>query len=77
MHIELSEVTKRYGRTRALDAVSLTFEPGEIVAVVAANGAGKTTLLRCLATLAAPDRGEILCDREPLQQNWTTMSPMK
>jgi ABC-type multidrug transport system ATPase subunit len=68
MHIELREVTKRYGRTRALDAVSLTFEPGEIVAVVGANGAGKTTLLRCLATLAAPDRGEVRCDQEPLQR---------
>src|ERR1041385_2981510 len=53
MRIELKEVTKSYGRMCALDKVSLTIEPGQIVAVLGPNGAGKSTLLRCLAGIAA------------------------
>ncbi len=62
MRIELHGVLKAYRSLRALDHVTLTFEPGQIVGVLGANGAGKTTLLRCLAGLAVPDKGEILCD---------------
>ena len=57
MRIELIGLTKRYRSRVALDDVSLIVEPGQIVAIVGANGAGKTTLLRCLASIAAPDRG--------------------
>jgi ABC-type multidrug transport system ATPase subunit len=60
----LESLSKRFGRLRALDGVSLTLEPGQIVAVLGANGAGKTTLLRCLSAIAAPDSGHILYDGE-------------
>jgi ABC-type multidrug transport system ATPase subunit len=62
MKIELRGVTKTYGKTRALDGVSLSIPPGQIVAVLGSNGSGKTTLLRCLAGLATPRRGSILFD---------------
>lgn len=62
MKIELWNVTKRYGRTRALDSVTLEFEPGRITAVLGPNGAGKTTLLRCLAGIVAPDTGSVYYD---------------
>jgi len=64
MEITLESVSKRFGSLRALDAVSLTLAPGQIVAVVGPNGAGKTTLLRCLSAIAAPDAGRIFYDGE-------------
>ena len=47
--VVLRNVTVRYGRLAALDAVSGAFEPGSLTAVVGANGAGKSTLLAAIA----------------------------
>ena len=46
--IEISHLTKRYGRRTALASLSLTIYPGEVTLLLGANGAGKSTLLRCL-----------------------------
>jgi ABC-type multidrug transport system ATPase subunit len=64
MRIALKDASKSYGPLVALDRLSLEIEPGQIVALVGPNGAGKTTLLRCLAGLAALDRGTITYDGE-------------
>ena len=56
--VELTGVTKTYGRTRALDAVDLSFDRG-VTGLLGPNGAGKTTLLRIVATSIAADGGEV------------------
>ncbi len=69
MKIELSGVSKRFGKTVALDRVRLEFVPGQIIALLGPNGAGKTTLLRCLSGIAAPDRGEVLYDEQSFRRD--------
>jgi ABC-2 type transport system ATP-binding protein len=64
MQIALESLTKRFGSLRALENISLTIHPGQIVGILGPNGAGKTTLLRCLSAIAAPDSGRILYDGE-------------
>jgi ABC-2 type transport system ATP-binding protein len=56
--IELSEVTKSYRSTRAVDGISVTFGRG-VTGLLGPNGAGKTTLLRIIATVLAADGGTI------------------
>jgi ribose transport system ATP-binding protein len=52
-------VSKRYGRTLALDDVTIVLSPGEVHALVGHNGAGKSTLLRLFAGVERPDSGRI------------------
>lgn len=54
----LNGVSKRFGRTVALDEVSLEAPPGTVVALLGENGAGKTTSLKILLGLCDPDRGD-------------------
>src|SRR3954466_16126038 len=57
--IEASGLSKRYGKTIALDGLDLLAERGEVVAVLGPNGAGKTTFVRAVATLLRPDAGTL------------------
>ncbi len=53
--LALARVTKRFGRTLALDGVAISFAPGEVHALVGENGAGKSTLLGIIAGFVRPD----------------------
>ncbi len=57
--LSLSGVTKRFSGTLALDDVSLTCAPGEVLALVGENGAGKSTIVKILAGSFPPDAGAI------------------
>ncbi|HOE97081.1 MAG TPA: sulfate ABC transporter ATP-binding protein [Candidatus Sumerlaeota bacterium] len=59
MSIRLTGITRSFGSFKALDAVNLTVEEGELLALLGPSGSGKTTLLRIIAGLDAcdPDRG--------------------
>lgn len=57
--LQIAGLTKRYGRTVAVENLSFEVSPGEVLALLGPNGAGKTTTLTCLAGLVRPDAGEI------------------
>jgi len=59
-------VRKRFDDRTILAGASLTLAPGEVVLLAGANGSGKTTFARIVATLIAPDDGEITLDDEPI-----------
>ncbi|HSU54187.1 MAG TPA: ABC transporter ATP-binding protein [Candidatus Dormibacteraeota bacterium] len=61
-HLQISNLTKRFGRTCALDNVCLRVERGTVLALLGPNGAGKSTLFGCLLGLTRPTRGDILLD---------------
>jgi len=57
--LELDGLAKVFGRTRAVDGVSLSIAPGQFVGVIGRSGAGKSTLLRMINRLAEPSVGSI------------------
>jgi ABC-2 type transport system ATP-binding protein len=65
VNIELSGITRKFGRNTAVDGVSLEVGPG-VCGLLGPNGAGKTSLLRMLATILPPSSGTLrLLDRDP------------
>jgi ABC-2 type transport system ATP-binding protein len=58
--IEARGLSKRYGRTVAVDGLSFVVAPGRVTGFVGPNGAGKTTTMRMILGLARPDAGEVL-----------------
>lgn len=57
--IEVASLTKAYGALRAVDDLTFTVQPGEVLGLLGQNGAGKTTTLRCLAGIIPPTSGTI------------------
>ena len=57
--IEISGLTKRYGKHTVLDGIDLRVVQGQIAAIVGPSGAGKSTLARCINLLERPTSGSI------------------
>src|SRR5512133_1738989 len=55
--IEIKELTKYYGKVKALDHITMKIEEGEIFGFIGPNGAGKTTTIRILLNLIFPSSG--------------------
>ena len=60
--ISVENISKSFGRVKALDHVSFEVERGELFGLIGPDGAGKTTLFRLLATLLTPDSGSASVD---------------
>lgn len=56
--IEVSHVSKSYGKVKALDDVSFNVGKGEVFGLIGPDGAGKTSMFRILCTLLLPDAGK-------------------
>ncbi len=66
--VHLRDVSRHYGRRRALAKTSLTFARGEIVGLFGPNGAGKSTMLGLLSTLMRPTTGAIHFGDRPARE---------
>ncbi|MFH1236463.1 MAG: ABC transporter ATP-binding protein [Parcubacteria group bacterium] len=57
--VEVSNLTKYFGKTKAVDGISFSVEPGEVFGFLGPNGAGKTTTIRCMMDFIRPTGGSI------------------
>jgi branched-chain amino acid transport system ATP-binding protein len=60
--LEIRGLTKDFGGVRAVDALDLDVDEGEIVSVIGPNGAGKTTLFNLVTGMIQPDHGQVVFD---------------
>ncbi len=69
--IELSGLTKAFGRHMAVDGLSLSVPQGSVYGFIGPNGSGKTTTLRMIMNILCPDGGDIHVFGQPLDQSCT------
>ncbi len=67
--LEVRELTKLYGRVAAVDELSFSVGPGEVVGLLGPNGSGKSTTVKILAGLLEPSSGKVLFDGNPIQDD--------
>ena len=68
-HLEIKELSARYGRLDVLHGVTFAVGRGEVVSLIGPSGSGKSTLLRVLMGLTHPTGGEVRVDGEPVNYN--------
>ena len=67
--LELKNVTKTFGTTKALDDLTMTVPKGTVYGLVGPNGAGKSTAIRCIVGVYRPDGGQVLVDGGAVYEN--------
>lgn len=65
--LEVKSICRHYGDLKAVDNVSFTISPGEVVGLLGHNGAGKTTIMKMLSGYLEPDTGEILYQNQSIK----------
>src|SRR5258706_16241636 len=64
--LKVIRLSKHFGGVQALREVSLSLQPGKVLALVGENGAGKSTLINIISGLFAPDDGSVELEGKPL-----------
>lgn len=67
--LDALDITKTFGKFRALDALTMHVEKGAVYGLVGPNGAGKSTLIRCLTGVFRPDSGAALLEGQRIFEN--------
>ncbi|OIR02907.1 putative ABC transporter ATP-binding protein YxlF [mine drainage metagenome] len=65
-----SNVSKQFGKLKALDNVSVTCKKGECIALIGPNGSGKTTLIKSILGMVVPDSGFITFNEKNILHDW-------
>lgn len=66
---EMRDIKKSYGTKRALDGLSMTIEPNEVLGLLGDNGAGKSTLIKIMSGIVPFDEGEVFANGEAAPLN--------
>lgn len=67
--IKINNVTKHFGKFRALNDITLQMNAGECIALIGPNGCGKTTLIKSILGMVLPEKGEILFDDKSIRND--------
>ena len=65
-----NNVTKTFGKLKALDNVSVNCQRGQTIALIGPNGSGKTTLIKSILGMVVPDSGFITFDQDNILHTW-------
>lgn len=68
--ISARNISKQFGKLKALDNVNIECGKGECVALIGPNGSGKTTLIKSILGMVVPDGGEILFNNKNISNDW-------
>ncbi|KNZ41108.1 ABC transporter ATP-binding protein [Acetobacterium bakii] len=71
--LEIIDLTKKYKKLTAVDALNLTIKDGEFFGLLGPNGAGKTTTVRMISTLTPKTSGDIVIGGESIDRNLTSI----
>ncbi|MFA1822223.1 ABC transporter ATP-binding protein [Virgibacillus oceani] len=75
--LTVENVSKKYGNVSALDHLSFSIKPGELVSILGPSGCGKSTLLQAIAGLIKPSSGEIFIDQQKVSDSRVVIPPEK
>jgi polar amino acid transport system ATP-binding protein len=75
--IQIDNVTKSFGKIKALQGVSTTVKRGEVLVIIGPSGSGKSTLLRCINMLEHPDSGRIIVDGISVMHKETNINEVR
>ena len=64
--IRIDNITKKFKKLPALDAINAQFKKGQVISLIGPNGSGKTTLIKCILGMVKPDSGKIFFNNEPI-----------